>query len=155
MNRLTDLVNELKTYFLTRDAWRTFTPVLYQNGAIANTVTQAKYVVIANTVIASVFLTANAAGSTGGGDDNIYILLPEAITPNHGLSSLYPLGEGIYNDGGTVYSCSVTYTGTISGQPGFAFKVVSTTSGNVLGTDPAIAVAANDQAAFTISYERS
>lgn len=155
MNRLTDLVNELTTYFLTRDAWRDFTPALYQNGTITNTVTKAHYAVLAKTVIASVFLTSTGAGSTGGGDDNIYILLPEALVPSHGVSSLFPLGEGIYNDGGTVYSCSVTYTGIISGQPGFAFKVVSTTTGNVLGTDPAIAVAANDQAAFTISFERS
>lgn len=54
MNRLTDLVNELTTYFLTRDAWRDWTPTVEQSSPVTVTVANARYIVMGNLVIVNV-----------------------------------------------------------------------------------------------------
>lgn len=125
---------------------------LYQNAAVAATVNYAKVFVGKNRATVIARLTATAAGSAGS---NIYIILPDYLTPASGIASGQPLGAGQYLDGSVHYNGNVFYVADIGGLPALALRVATVTDGNVIGTNPNIAIASSDVFSVDATFEIS
>lgn len=126
---------------------------LYQAAAVAATVNYAKALVENKKATVLVRLTATAAGTIA---NNIYILLPSYLTPVSGISTTQPLGTAIYNDTGSAhYQGIAVYIALITSLPAIAMYNASTTDGNVIGTNPSIAVASGDIFSFDVTFEIS
>ncbi len=130
--------------------WVTIVPSLYQAAAVAATVNYARAFVENKKATVILKLTATAAGTIA---NNIYALLPAIYTPLSGATSTLPLGEGIYSDGGVVYTCGVFYLATVGGLPAFGLRVSTITDGNVIGVNPNIAVASGDVLSLDVTFE--
>ncbi len=124
---------------------------LFQLAAVAATVNYAELFIENNKATVLVRLTATAAGTTA---NNIYILLPDRLTPVSGTTTTQPLGTGIFNDAGSnLYDGTIIYPADIGGLPAMALKVSTITDGNVLGVNPGIAIASGDIYGINATFE--
>jgi hypothetical protein len=125
-------------------AWETWTPTLTQTATVTKTTNYAKYMRIQKLVIAQCYMTVTGAG-TGG--TNVVVGLP--ITALE-LQSQIVGGGFIYDSSANmVYHVvnQITSTTTMS------FYTDQNGSGNFFGTNPNIALAANDQIRLYFMYE--
>ena len=129
-------------------AWNSWTPTLAQGAStdIAKTVNYAEYIRIGKLVIGKVMLSATAAGTSGS---DITITLP--VTAGH-ISVHVPLGHAMYNDAGTVYHGAAVTSGVATSMA-IRRGDVATAGSDLVGTDPAIAVASGDIISAEFTYE--
>lgn len=124
---------------------------LYQNAAVAATVNYAKAFVENKKATVIVRLTSTATGTTA---NNIYILLPDSLTPISGISLFQTLGTGLYLDAGTaLYDGTVAYPADIGGLPAMALKESNTIDSGLIGVNPAIAIASGDIYSINLTFE--
>lgn len=133
----------VKTYvdgFFT--AWTDWTPTVDQGGAVAATVTWAKYKVVNGIKFVEVRLTVTGAGSAGsvikiGGQ-------PAAIQST--TTGIVP-GQVIITDTGTAY-----YVGNIRVQGATEWRFIAHNSGSEMGATPNFALANTDLIEFSAVY---
>lgn len=144
-------VNEQTVFFRRRVGWMDISAAvgLYQNGAIAFTVTEAIAYVDDTKAHVIVHLNPSAAGTA---NNPIYILLPVFLTPTAAAAALaYPLGNYTYHDGGAgIYYASANYAGLVTGLP--AIRGWAHLSGSPIGQTPNFATALNDNVGINLTY---
>ncbi len=143
-----DELNEImQSDFLTNHAWVTFAPTVTQSGAVSLTVTFARYIVLANTVIVQARLAITGAGT---GNNAIVIAgLPTAILPGNTVASEHVVGTGLVNDVGTLfYQGALVYVGVND------FRMQAHGVTGVIGITPNFALANGDFIGFQGSWER-
>ena len=120
--------------------WDTYTPVLKQSGTRSATVNYARYCVINKLCILNVDLTCTTAGSAG-----------------NKITVTMPFGAGsIVSGSGVFYDASLTDVRllAVAEQTGeFEFFVEESTGFGGFGSDPSLALAANDIISFSVMYE--
>ena len=124
-------------------AWESYTPAVDQNGAVAVTVSYAKFTRINKLVIANVRLVVTGAGGAGTGFN---VTLP--ITAASGV--------GLRICSGSIFdaSTSTTYGAVIIATSTTAVQFIGDWSGaNFWGNTPNLGLAVNDQIAFSVMYE--
>lgn len=123
---------------------------LYQNGAIAFTVTEAIAYVDNTKAHVVVYLNPTAAGTT---NNPIYVLLPVFLTPTVAAAGLaWPMGNYTYHDfGAAIYHASANYAGLITGLP--AIRGWAHLSGSPIGQTPNFAVAVGDNVGINLTYK--
>ena len=141
----------LKNFFRTRPGWLDISASVsvYQNGAIAAGVSEARYYVddkIANVIC---YFSITAAGTAG---NPIYVLLPVFLTPVYSAGNLTNLGSYNYVDTGTnIYHGYASYAGLITGLPtigGFAHAA----GAGFIGQTPNFATANGDFMGINLAY---
>lgn len=141
------LIARLMSEFRKRVGWRTFTPVLYQNGVIAHTVGEAIYYADDAKVHVSCSVTATAPGSVG---TVVSIILPTFLAPNNYGTPL-PLGNFVVWDKSVGWYHGFAHTaGPLSG--GYAIHGTVHNAGNHIGVSPNFAIASADEVAINITY---
>ncbi len=143
-------VSELEAFFLTRTGWQTWTPTVVQNVAVAVTVTYARYVVLAQTVIVQVRLVVTGAG-TAGNDVRIQGI-PSAIAPNRvdGSTAVAVCGTAVVFDTGTAF-----YQGALVAVGANDLRITCHNQTNRLGATPNFALANGDVISFQGAWERA
>lgn len=141
------LVKNLDAYFLTNHDWETFAPTVIQGVSVSRTVTYARYIVLANTVIIQAELLITSAG-TGGSVIQIGGF-PTAILPANGPSLVSVVGIGSILDIGVAF-----YVGAMIYNTATLFTFISHNNANYIGSQPNFALASTDQLSFQASYER-
>ena len=125
------------------DAWTSWTPTLSQGVStnIAKTVNYAKYVAAGKLIIATVKVSATAAGTAGSA---IRVSLPVTAATSNIVA-----GSGRYDDGATLYAAlaAIGTTTTIELN-----RADATFTGSI-GSDPNIAVASGDVFYASFTYE--
>lgn len=137
--------NLLAAFPLAVNGWTSYTPTLTQSGAVAKTVTYAKYQRVGRIITVQVFLSCTGAGTAANA---VVVGLP--VTAAH--STLISLGVGAIFDSsaGTVYKGLVIPASTTTIQ----FRPMNTTTAGVLGADTfTLALASGDTVDFTATYE--
>lgn len=140
------VINELSTFFLTRDAWQNWTPTINQGGAVARTVNYAHYVIIGDTVHIEAEISPTAAGAAG----NVIIVggLPAAIGFLH-FGAVDVVGKFVYYDNGTAF-----YEGGVLAQTATTIIFQCHGVGSQLGATPNFAIANGDILGFNLTYRR-
>lgn len=141
-----DNVEVNETHFLTRDAWRTWTPTVDQGGAVTFTNNRSKYIIFGNTAIIMAELTMTGAGvaataiEVGG--------VPTVAQPAGLLGSRSVVGIFTLLDSGAQLFNGVITTLTVSS---FQFRDGNTRA--LVGANPNFALAAGDIISLRAFYE--
>lgn len=145
----TEQINELSAFFLTRDPWRTWTPTVTQSGSVTVTVTYARYVVLAQTVIVQARLAVTGSGT--GGNDIVIAGIPAAIAPaNYDAGSgVAVVGTAVVLDNGTGF-----YQGALVAVGANDLRIQCHGETDRLGTGPSFALASGDAISFQGCWER-
>jgi hypothetical protein len=142
-----DTFNQFDARYLLREAWRTWTPTVDQNGAVTVSIDYAKYIVLARTVILAAHISITSAGVIA--NDIIVGGVPSAIAFAHfDAGGLFTNGSGFVHDSGTA-----VYHGIACPITASTLKIRQATTGFV-GSNPSFALASGDDISFTVTYER-
>ncbi len=143
-----DELNEiLQSDFLTNHTWVTFAPTVTQSGAVTLTVTFARYIVLANTVIVQARLAITGAGT--GNNAIIIAGLPTAILPGNATVNDHVAGNSVISNSGTAfYQGALVYVGVND------FRIIAHNTTDFIGVDPNFALANGDFIGFQGSWER-
>lgn len=127
--------------------WQSFTPTINQGGAVAATVTFARYITLNDAVIMQARLAITAAGV--GGNSITIGGFPTAILPTNAASAEHVVGTFLYFDAGVgFYQGALVYVGVNT------FRGILDGRGNYFGLDPAVTTANNDNVGIQGSWER-
>lgn len=137
-------ISELEAFFLTRDGWQDWTPTVDQGGAVAVTVTFARYAVLGDTVHIRGELAVTGAGT--GGNNIIIGGLPGALSPAYVTGDV---GTFRVLDAGTAH-----YVGVLIIASATTFFGRAHNNGSPIGTTPSFALAAGDVIYFQGAWER-
>jgi hypothetical protein len=133
---------------LCNGIWADWTPTVDQNGAVAATITFARYIVDgAGVVTLTAKLVITGAGSIG---NFIRVQgIPPAIAPkNRGQHVIGGSGVIFDNSGTKRYSNSVELNGPDD------LRFLGWDQADRIGVTPSFALAADDEIGFTVTYER-
>jgi hypothetical protein len=133
-------------------AWTTFTPVWFQNGALAGTVHTARYKREGRKVTMVVDLVTTAGSPAAG--NAVYFQIPSDIAAAHTAARILGCGSAYGQLSGVQYALVAVIVG--SGSPGgtvVRFLRTDTTVSNYWGIDPAVVVASGDSIGFTVTFE--
>jgi len=126
-------------------AWNTWTPTVDQGGAVAATVTRARYKVVNKICYTEVSLAVTAAGVAA---NNIVIAGQPAAIQSAYNQAAFPIGVGSVTDTGTAW-----YGGLLVANGATSWVVLDPSTGNFIGTNPNFALANGDFILFTATYE--
>jgi hypothetical protein len=145
VNNLQDAVVATETT-LGVSAWTTWTPTITQSGAVAATVTKARYKIVNKICHVEVLLAVTAAGT---GNNPIYIAGQPAAMQSVWIGYWAVLGTGMIQDAGTAY-----YVGAVLAVAAtqWAFMRDGASAGYI-GQDPNFALANTDAIAINATYE--
>jgi hypothetical protein len=133
---------------LCNGVWADWTPTVDQGGAVAATVSFARYIVLARTVIMNVRLGITGTGVAA--NDIIINNVPTAIQP-----ALAPFGLAVIGAGGVRDdSTNITYTGVLVADGINAWKFRHDGDTLFIGRTPSFALANQDAIGFHATYER-
>lgn len=140
-------INELSAFFLTTHPWQTWTPTVTQSGAVTVTVTYAKYIALAQTVILRAYLSVTGAGTAG----NAIVIggLPSPLAPAH-TGTISVIGTGQIQDTGTAQ-----YVGSLVAVGAADLRIMTDGNSTYAGVTPSFALASGDIISFMASYERA
>lgn len=142
-----DVQSSLETYLIKNDAWITFIPTVTQLGAITLTVTFARYIVLADTVVVQVRLAITSAGTAG----NAIVIagFPAPILPTNTVASEHVVGTAVVQNTGTIfYQGALVYVGVND------FRIQAHNETGVVGITPSFALASGDFIGFQGTWER-
>jgi hypothetical protein len=130
-------------------AWTSFTPTLYQNGSVAITSNESKYLQNGKTMFVIFHFNANAGGTT---NNILYVeSLPGTMITDDGSS----IGSGRIYD----ISANTTYGTVFDANTRAGARVVSFSgdwaTGGAWGTSPNLAIASGDRLRGLLIYEVS
>ena len=146
VNDLNDAVVATQTA-LAVSGWSTWTPTVTQSGAVAATVTRARYKIVNKICHTEVSLAATAAGT--GANDIVIGGQPAAIQPAYSEGTYgFPIGIGTVVDAG-----AAVYGGILLALTATTFVILYPSSNLRIGTNPNFALANGDFIFFTATYE--
>lgn len=140
-------VDLLSPYFIDRQAWTDWTPVISQPNNISYSLIYAQYLLLGPLTILT--MQVNITG-TGVANNAIIISgVPSGARPNMASGSMTVVGTWHMLDGGVAYySGPLLYTGTDD------FRAIRDGSGNYMGFDPTIGITAGDSIGIHAIYKR-
>jgi hypothetical protein len=146
VNDLNDAVVATQTA-LAVAGWSTWTPTVTQSGAVAATVTRARYKIINKLCHVEVSLAVTAAGTAA--NDIVIAGQPAAMQPAYPYATNgFPIGVALITDTGTAY-----YSGILLALTTTDFRVTDPSTNQNIGTNPNFALANGDFIFFTATYE--
>lgn len=127
--------------------WVGWTPTVTQSGAVAATVTLARYATFGKLAIVEVYLAVTGAGTSG----NAIVIAgqPTAIQAANAASGL-SIGGFWVEDSGSAY-----YVGSLLAIGATDWRMMTNAVDNYLGANPSFALANNDKIRFFAVYERA
>ena len=128
------------------EAWSTWTPTINQGGAVAATVTRARYKIINKICHVEVSLLITAAGVAA--NPIIIAGQPAAIQAAYSHASGFPIGTAIVTDTGMA-----NYSGILCSLAATAWRIHSPQFDDWVGSGPNFALANTDVILFTATYE--
>ena len=145
VNDLNDAVVATQTA-LAVSGWSTWTPTVTQSGAVAATVTRARYKIVNKICHTEVSLALTAAG-TG---NNIIVIAgqPSAIQASYLHANGFPVGICAVIDSGTA-----AFAGTVNVIAATQWQFRYSNGNGYIGVDPNFALANGDFILFTATYE--
>ena len=142
VNDLNDAVVATQTA-LAVSGWSTWTPTVTQSGAVAATVTRARYKIVNKICHTEVSLAMTAAGTIT--NDIVIGGQPGAIQPS---STGLVIGSFMVNDSGTGFYIGVVFSTAVDG-----WKLYANGEVGGVGTTPNFALANGDTIRLTATYE--
>lgn len=123
-----------------------WTPTVTQSGAVAVTVTYARYFIVGEVAIVQALLAVTGAGTA----TNAIIIggQPAAIQPAN-TATFAAIGVGIVRDSGG----SVSYTGILTARDVTDWRFQAHNVGPTIGISPDFALASGDEISFQAAYE--
>ena len=128
-------------------AWNTWTPTITQSGAVAATVTRARYKIVNKICHTEVSLAVTAAGTAA----NAIVIggQPAAIQPSYSYTpGGFPIGVAQVVNAGTA-----TYVANVATLTATTFQFRAGATDNWVGVNPNFALANGDFIFFTATYE--
>lgn len=127
--------------------WVDWTPTVTQSGAVAVTVTLARYAIFGKLATTVVYLSITGAGTGGNaiviGGQPVLIQVASAVS---GLA----IGSAWVEDSGTQY-----FAGTLCAIGATDWRIMINGTDNYLGANPNFALANGDKIRFVAVYERA
>ena len=145
VNDLNDAVVATQTA-LAVSGWTTWTPTVTQSGAVAATVTRARYKIVNKICHTEVSLAVTAAGTAA----NAITIAghPAAIQPAYSHASGFPIGTAVI-----INTSTATYTGIVVATQATQFGFRYTVAEGWIGVNPNFALANGDFIFFSSTYE--
>lgn len=129
--------------------WISWTPTVTQSGAVAVTVTYARYIIFGNSVIVEARLAVTGTGTAG----NAIIIGGQPAVIAHGNSnSAYSIIGGLLILDTTA---SLHYHGALVSFGAADWRGITHNSNNFTGVSPSFALANGHVVAFQATYERA
>ena len=142
-----DTFNQFDARYLLREAWRDWTPTVTQSGSVTVTVTYARYIVLARTVITQAQLSI-----TGSGTGNNAIVIggvPSVIQPANNSGNTAVIGSALVFESGVGF-----WGGALVAFGASDWRITHGGNTSWVGITPNFGLSASDTIGFMATYER-